>query len=424
MRIFSIFKNDMRRLRKDMSLFITLLAIPLAMILPAILTYEVEDEDSGLRGTPLVVANYDGGEIAADYVQELDENLLVEMNFSGEQVSQYNLQADPRCAQVSPACDEAVGRARLDDGSREAMLIIPAGLNSAFKDGKPTVARLIFDPGGDSLLITQIEKISQGLAIKVALTKQIEGAKGDFTDLSSISQPEVREEIENMLNHPVSDGDRQTAIHVDDVSPAGYVAKQEIGLVAAATPQFAVLFIFLFVMQMTAWSREEQFNGLFRRLLSTPAGRFDLIAGKLVFGVVVCLAQMIILFGAGILAGYARGLPSSLNVPAFLLLTLALSATSTSLGLLFSATRLPASLALAPMLIGGALGGSFLAIDFMPPWLAPVSYLMPQRYGILGYQDLMARGGGVAAILPETGVLLLFTLLFVGIAVWRFDLVE
>ena len=407
MRMFSIFKNDMRRLRQDTGLMIGLLLMPLALIMPTVLTYAEDEGDGALKGTPVVIANYDSGEIAAAYLKELSENLLVENNFSGEWVSEYNLQADPRCAQVSPACDEAVGRARLKDGSRDAMLIIPEGLSDAFKADKPTPVRLLFDPGGDTMLVTQIE-----------------GAKDDFTDLSAISQPEVRAEIEQIINQETTNTNRETAIHVDEVFPAGYAEKKEPGLVEAAVPQFAVLFIFLFVMYMTAWSREEQSAGLFRRLLTTPAGKVDLIGGKLLFGVALCSLQMIILFAIGIFSGSLRGFSITLNLPAYLLLTLALAAASTSLGLLFSATSLPSSLALAPMLIGGALGGSFLAIDFMPAWLVPVSYLMPQRYGILGYQDLMVRGGGVIAILPEVGVLLLFSLIFIGLAIWRFDLLE
>lgn len=423
MRILSIFKNDVRRLAKDFGLVVGLVLLPLVMIVPAVLTYSDSDEE-GLSGTPLPIANYDGGEVARDYIQELDENLLVEQGFSGELLAQYELRDDPRCAQPSAACDEAVGRARLADGSRSAMLIIPEGLSTAFEDGSQTPVRLLFDPGGDSMLITQIEKISQGLAIKVALTRQIESAKGDMTDMSSISDPQVRSEIENLINQPTTREGGKTAIHVDETSPASFEERQELGLVSEIVPQFSVLFIFLYVMFATSWSREEQDNGLFRRLLSTPAGKADLIGGKLLFGILVCTAQMLILFGVGIVAANIRGLPFSFDVLGFILLTLALATAATSMGVLFSSTRLATSLALAPMLLGGLLGGSMIAIDFMPPFMVPLSFLMPQRYGIVGYQDLMSRGGGVGAVLPETGILLLFSALFLGFALWRFDLAD
>ncbi len=423
MRILSIFKNDLRRLAKDFGVMVSLILMPLVLIVPNILSY-TDSADEGLKGTPLIIANYDGGEVASAYIKELDENLLVEQGFSGDLVLQYNLQDDVRCAQPGPACDEAVGRARLADGSRDAMLIIPEGLSAAFKDGKQTPVDLLFDPGGDSLLVTQIEKISQALAIKVALTRQIESAKGDFTNMSAIGSPQVSAEIENIMSQPVTKEGGSTAIHIDEVSPSSYVEKKDIGLVEAVIPQFAVLFIFLYVMFATTWSREEQSTGLFRRLLSTPASKADLLGGKLLFGMLVCTLQMLILFGVGIVAANIRGLPVTFDILAFLLLTLVLAATVTSLGVLFSSTRLPSSLALAPMLIGGLLGGSMISVDFMPAFMTPFSYLVPQRYGIVGYQDLMVRGGGIGAILPEIGILLLFSIVFIGVALWRFDLTE
>ena len=184
---------------------------------------------------------------------------------------------------------------------------------------------LFFDPGGDALLATQIQKISQGLAIKVALTQQIEGAKGDFTDLSSTSDPEVQSEIDKILNQPTigvgTDG--KTAIHVDEVDPSSYVKKKPLGPVEQGIPQSSVLFVFLFPMFLTSWIREEQEAGLLRRLLSTPVSKANLIVGKLVFGVLVCTAQLVIIFLLSIIASEYKGYPVSIDIPGFLAMTLA-----------------------------------------------------------------------------------------------------
>ena len=94
----------------------------------------------------------------------------------------------------------------------------------------------------------------------------------------------------------------------------------------------------------------------------------------------------------------------------------ALSAASASLGLLIASTRLPTSIALAPMLLGGTLGGAIIFPDYMPAFMQPFSFLMPQRYGVDGYVDLLGRGGTLVSILPEAGFLLLFTLVFAGIS--------
>jgi len=426
MKILSLFKNDTRRLFRDVGVIISLLLMPLVIIVPTILGTDFAElnEETQKKGTLVVIADYDGGEVAADYIKELGENLLVEQNFSGEILDQYNLQGDSRCAEPGPACDEAVGRARLLDGSLAGMLVIPKGLSSAFKDTKQTVVTLFFDPGGDALLATQIEKISQGLAIKVALTKQIEGAKGDFTDINSLSDPNVRSQVDKIINQPAVGKDGKPAIHVVEITPASFMEKVELGPVELVIPQMSVLFVFLFPMFLVSWVREEQNNGLLRRLLSTPAGKSDLIIAKLAFGVLVCTVQLAIIYALGIIASNAKGHAVPLDIPGFLVLTLALSAASASLGLLIASTRLPTSIALAPMLLGGTLGGAIIFPDYMPAFMQPFSFLMPQRYGVDGYVDLLGRGGNLLTIFPETGFLLLFTLVFTGIAIWRFDLLD
>src|SRR5512139_3932627 len=141
MRMFIIFVNELRRLRKDTFLFVALLVMPLVLMGPALLSYS-DDGGEKLEATPLMVANYDTGQVSLDYIAELDENLQIEQNYSGELLTQYELQNNPRCAKISPECDEAVGRARMADKSRQVLMIIPAGMTAAFDAGKQTPVTL------------------------------------------------------------------------------------------------------------------------------------------------------------------------------------------------------------------------------------------------------------------------------------------
>jgi ABC-2 type transport system permease protein len=52
-----------------------------------------------------------------------------------------------------------------------------------------------------------------------------------------------------------------------------------------------------------------------------------------------------------------------------------------------------------------------------------VSYAMPLRYLVTGMQDVMARGDGPAAALPDIGILLLLTtvLCLIAVRVFRWD---
>ena len=76
------------------------------------------------------------------------------------------------------------------------------------------------------------------------------------------------------------------------------------------------------------------------------------------------------------------------------------------------------------MLLGGALGGCILFLDWMPPFMLPFSYFTPQRYGVSGYVKLIGRGGDLISVLPQVGILILISVIFTGIAIWRFDLLD
>jgi ABC-2 type transport system permease protein len=149
-----------------------------------------------------------------------------------------------------------------------------------------------------------------------------------------------------------------------------------------------------------------------------PITKAGLMAGKVLFGLAVGLAQIIILF---LVASVLFGVSLGHDIVAFALVTVGLSATVTTLGLAAAAIKFPGSAITAPLVIGALLGGCLFSQDLLPPLLRVVSYLIPHSWAMQGYQDLMLRGYGLAETLPEIGALFLFALIFFAFAAWRFD---
>jgi ABC-2 type transport system permease protein len=218
--------------------------------------------------------------------------------------------------------------------------------------------------------------------------------------------------------------DGETAIHVDEVSPASYKEEEKPQLLETIVPGYATMFVFLIIMFINGWARDEKSNGVFRRLLSTPASKADLIGGKMLFGILINFAQLSILFGLGLVMGSARGMGFQFNLPAFILVSLALSACATTLGLVFASTKVPPSLGLAPMFFGAILGGCLLSVDYLPSYLRVLTNFVPQYYAVLGYQDILLRNATLVNVLPEVGILAAFALAFFGFTMWRFDLLD
>ena len=66
------------------------------------------------------------------------------------------------------------------------------------------------------------------------------------------------------------------------------------------------------------------------------------------------------------------------------------------------------------------LSGSFFVLDGAPGWLQAVSWAMPLRHLNEGMLDVLARGEGLGAMLPQLGFVLGFGLVVGAAAVLIF----
>ena len=69
----------------------------------------------------------------------------------------------------------------------------------------------------------------------------------------------------------------------------------------------------------------------------------------------------------------------------------------------------------------GAIGGSIIPLFALETFLGPLPKIVPHYWANKAFENVMIRGLGLVDVLPQIGVLLGFTLLFLAIGVWRFD---
>ncbi|MBN2387779.1 MAG: ABC transporter permease [Anaerolineales bacterium] len=156
------------------------------------------------------------------------------------------------------------------------------------------------------------------------------------------------------------------------------------------------------------------------RLLTTPLTRTQIIAGHSLAMFVLGLAQLLLLalFGQLVL-----GVVYWQDPTALLFMLIALSSWSSSFGLLISALSHDENqvvlFTLGATLVFGLLGGAFFSLDIVDRTFARIGRLTPTAWAIEGLQNI-TLGGGFEAVLLPGGVLLAFSLLAFGLAVWRF----
>ncbi len=71
-------------------------------------------------------------------------------------------------------------------------------------------------------------------------------------------------------------------------------------------------------------------------------------------------------------------------------------------------------------MLTAALGGAWWPLEITPRIYQTVVKSLPTTWAMIGFNDVIVRGQGVAGVLPEVGILLGFALVFFVAGIWRF----
>ena len=190
-----------------------------------------------------------------------------------------------------------------------------------------------------------------------------------------------------------------------------------------------VLFVFLAAATVARSIYEERKTGSLRRLVAAPLTRSELLLGKMLPIWLLTLVQIavIFLFGALILPLLGIGKLGVGESPlAWALTSAVIALCSTSLGIMISALAKSegqiSGLSNALLWVAGFLGGALIPSFMIQqiPMLNVLSRLVPQSWATRAYYDILARGAGLAQVLPSLGMLLVFSAVFFFIGLRRF----
>ena len=184
---------------------------------------------------------------------------------------------------------------------------------------------------------------------------------------------------------------------------------------------YAIMFL-LFATTASATSLfQERDNGLFLRLLSMPVSRADILWSKFLFNMVLGISQVLALF---IASSFLFDIDIMGNLVSLLTVCVASAAVCTAFGMLLSAisrTQAQAQ-ALGTLLILGmtSLSGAWIPQQFMPEVMQMIGRAFPVYWCIEGFRGALWEQASVAALTPYLAVILGFTVLLMGISLWRF----
>jgi len=366
-----------------------------------------EEED---QRVPVAVVNLDPS-------GEMSQNLIDNLNASGGvRVNVY---------------EQLEAQELIESEEINRLLTIPAGFSEDVLSGKQVA--ISFDNNAPdeqenqavSLVVTGITQdmsLQANLLGSLETLRQMQAANPDSGD--SLSAEKSIEQAKAQFERAETD----PLIAVYQRNASSFEEEGELSFAKLAVPSMTVLFVFLTAQTTAASVYDEKKVGSFRRLLAAPMSKTSLMTGKMLPNFVTAILQVVVIFFAAAvifpMIGWDK-LSLGDEVFALVLLVAVTALCSTALGALISA------IAKTEAQIGGVstvilwvmafIGGTIVPFFLLDSALATIGKLTPQYWAVTGFYDLLVRGQSLADITDSLIALLAFGLLFLVIAIWRFD---
>lgn len=182
-----------------------------------------------------------------------------------------------------------------------------------------------------------------------------------------------------------------------------------------------ITWVFIPLFGISVTFAYERATGTLRRLLTTPTRKATYLLGTLLAAVFWALVQMLLLvlfgiFGMKLNWGHS---PAALAV----ILTasaLAASAIGVAMGAFVKTEGQANGLSIMLGMVMALLGGCWYPLELFPAVVQQAVKVLPTRWAMQGMLDIVLRGEGLSAVLPEAAVLLGFAVVFYAIGIWRF----
>ncbi|MBN2500096.1 MAG: ABC-2 transporter permease [Anaerolineales bacterium] len=418
--IIAITIKDLKVLFHDRGGIVALFLMPAMFIL--VMSYALQGTFEPTADQPyeVLVVNQDNGELGAEAVKGLEDLDGVTIINT---VEDYTLDFEAADALVS-AGDYPIAVIFPTDFTDT---IMNAATDSTIE--KATVS-FIVDPSTASQFTAPIQGAVTGLVQNMAATAQAPLRITTAFDEMAAGMPPEQQGFVGQIGAAFSESlnsntdvqfDEETGVNFAQVAPSNYEIKVYPSSVTQNVPGYTIFGLFFIVQVLASSILQEKTDGTFRRLLVAPLSRPALLLGKLLPYYLINLVQVALMFTIGVLIfGMTLG-----NHPiALVLVTLATAAAATGMGLLVAAIgKTPEQISGVATLLAitlAAIGGMMVPTFAMPEAMQTISKISPHAWALMGYQDVIVRGLGMAAVVNEISVLLGFAIVFFGIAAWRF----
>jgi ABC-2 type transport system permease protein len=306
-------------------------------------------------------------------------------------------------------------------GKFQIGLVIPENATRQIRERVQKNVERVFS--GDTLAPATAEPVIIQLyadpATRNSLRSSLQESIGAYSARieSRIIFNELALEINRRMMIPVSSMNRMTNQVV--FYKEEYVARNDRTTIPNSTqhnvPAYTLFAMFFIVIPFAGAMIREREDGSLARLMTMPCRMSTLLFSKVLIYLLVCYLQFVTIILMGIYLFPLLGLPQlMLNgrfaVLSLLALTAALAAIGygIAVGTLSRTHQQAAIFASISVVILAAIGGIWVPVFIMPPFLRHLSSLSPLNWGLNGFYDIFLRNAGFREVIPNGTALLLF----------------
>jgi ABC-2 type transport system permease protein len=410
--IFAITVKELQILWQDRPALALLFLMPTFFIV--VMSFALENVfEAGTKKRPLtiLIVDEDQGPVAARILEELKAAGGIRA------VTEY-----------AGAPLDAAGAERLvAERTFPMALLLPQGLSQAAAraESEPLVVPLVVDPATNRQFIAPvrgaIEGLLQGALLFEKVPRELRSALETW-DPEGTDAPlpgRLLASLEKAVTARLGSMDSDSLVRIHVTFPRGMQPHSKPSATQQSVPAYTIFGVFFITLTLATSFVRERTEGTMTRLLVAPLLRPTLLLGKLLPYYLVNLGQIVLMFTVGaLLFDLDLGDPIALVV-----VSLALGAAATGLGLLIAAFgRTEAqvgALAVSSSITLAALGGLMVPSFVMPGPMQKIAVVTPHAWALAAYHDVMLRGGHVAAVFTEVTVLVGFAAVFFAAAALR-----
>ena len=421
LKILTATSKELRLLFRDRAGLLVLFLMPAILVIIITLVQENILELSGQKKTEILMLDRDDGAFSVSFRSYLEAEQIEIKEYPQGKESQFRrLIADGKY-QAGVIIDAGTSKKLQEETAQRFM----AATHSSGKQNLLVPLHVIFDPaamvGFRAGILARLQMAAKAAETEMVTTQLEEFLAQQIGRFQSGGTPSLISK--NGLKNAFSKASIRVTEQHGDSNGSGI--NEIMNPVNQNVPAWALFGMFFTAIPIAGTILAERRSGIAVRLAGMPVSPLQLLAGKVIAYLGVCLCQFVLIVVIGMYLFPRLGLTSFTLpqqpldlLPVVVASSLAACGFGAFLGSVCRSYEQASTLGSTMVVIAAALGGVMVPVYAMPQLMQKISILSPINWGVNAFLDLLVRGETFSATFVDMGRLILFSVVMIILS-WK-----